>query len=89
VNGAFYGDANGAVVRQRVAGGGAYGAAYVQVQSANIEVTGGPMNVRSGMSVFDTTISYYSSGALRGYISPAFYGDPGVANVPEGSIYIT
>jgi hypothetical protein len=82
------GDANGAIMRFRNTSSGALGNPYVQVQNANIEVTGGPMNVRSGMTVSDTTISYYSGGTLRGYYAVGFYGDPGVANAPEGSILI-
>jgi hypothetical protein len=46
------------------------------------------MNVRSGMTVSDTTISYYSGGAFRGYYAVGFYGDPGVSVAPEGSILI-
>lgn len=86
--GIHYGDASSAIVRYRNPSGGALGAAYLQVNTGAIEVVGGAMNVRTGMTVSDTTISYYSAGAFRGYISPAFYGDPGVANVPEGSILI-
>lgn len=87
--GHFYGGTAAAVMRQRnTTSPFAWGAASIAVQAAAIEVAGAPMNIRNGMTVSDTTISYYSSGSFRGYISPAFYGDPGVGVVPEGSILI-
>jgi hypothetical protein len=88
--GHFYGDGSAAIVRQRNATTPfAWGAPYLGVYSDRLEVTGGPMNVRSGLTVSDTTISYYSGGTFRGYYAVGFYGDPGVSVAPEGSILVT
>jgi hypothetical protein len=86
------GDASGAVIQQRNSGTGALGAAKLVVLTAAVETSGGPLNVRSGMSMYGgNVINYFDAGGTqRGNFAPHYYGaDPGVGNVPEGSIWVS
>ena len=92
--GAFYGDASGAVLRQRNPSGGAYGAPYLQVTSDRVNV-GGSANF---MDVYPTTRLFggrgihwiNAGGSHQAWISPVIVqaGDPGAGNFPDGTIWI-
>ena len=88
--GYFYGDANGALIRQRTSAGVAPGAPYVQVTSSIVGLNGttvefvGQPKVLSNRSVQYVT----TAGLMNGGPVIVQTSDPGVANVPEGTIWI-
>lgn len=89
----FYGDGNSAVMRQRPTLGGATGAAYVQVTATGIGLNAstvdvyqtGPLRILNGKS-----IQYYrADNGVQYNGGPVIVGaDPGVGNVPEGTIWV-
>ena len=83
--GVFYGDAVGAVVRQKVPGG-AWGA-YFYVRADNMGVYGGHLRIMEGRG-----IQWWNAGGVhQAWISPNIYSatDPGAANFPDGTLWIT
>jgi hypothetical protein len=83
-SGSFYGDGSSAIMRHSNRSG-----SYVQVSQGNINFHGGGYtDVYNQMRIFGgQSIQYIrSDGVHTGYFAPTFWGDPGVGNVPEGSI---
>ena len=83
-SGSFYGDGSSAIMRQSARTG-----SYVQVSQGNINFHGGGYtDVYNQMRIFGgQSIQYIrADGVHTGYFAPTFWGDPGVGNVPEGSI---
>jgi hypothetical protein len=91
--GMFYGDATSAYLRQRAVNKGALGAAHVRVTSADVYLEGtntlvnNQLQIRSGRG-----IQYLNAAnTTTWYGGPVIYSatDPGVANVPEGTIWLS
>jgi hypothetical protein len=86
-SGSFYGDGNSALMRHSSRTG-----SYVQTTAADIIVNGGNCYMNSTLLIRGgKAINYYdAAGNFRGYIAPNIYGgDPGVGNVPDGTIWIS
>ena len=97
--GYFYGDASSAVIRQRASAGVAAGSAYAQVKAVDvvlqadpstglIQISGADVQLRGG-----NNLDFYNSGGtkLGVGIGPVVQSasDPGAANYPEGTIWIS
>jgi hypothetical protein len=90
--GYFRGDGNGPLITQRNTSSGAIGASSLSLNSADLFATGGNFYMNSTLLIRGgKAINYYDSGGnFRGYIAPNIYGaDPGVGNVPDGTIWIS
>jgi len=94
--GYFYGDGNSAVMRQRADPTQAAGAAYVQAQANSVvlngptavQLLGGDVQIRNGNNLD----FYNAAGTKLGVgIGPVVNSasDPGAANYPEGTIWIS
>jgi hypothetical protein len=88
--GHFYGDANSAVMRQRPAVGGAWGTAYVQATATDVNLNGSLISLLAQPRVQSSRSMQYATGAGVFNGGPVIVqaGDPGVGNVPEGTIWI-
>ena len=89
--GAFYGDGAGAFLRQRNSSSGAYGAAYVNVTGTEITLNAtyihahGSLRCMSGRSM----VYHNPANTVAWNGGPVIYGgDPGVGNVPEGTVWV-
>jgi hypothetical protein len=90
--GYFRGDGNGPVISQRNTSSGAIGASSLTLNSADLFATGGNFYMNSTLLIRGgKAINYYDAGGnFRGYIAPNLYGaDPGVGNVPDGTIWVS
>jgi hypothetical protein len=90
--GYFYGDGNSAVMRQRPAAASAAGAAYVQVMANDTLFNGNTVQTLGQFHVMNQrSIQYHrADNAVIWNGGPVIYGaDPGVANVPEGTIWVS
>jgi hypothetical protein len=94
--GYFYGDANSAYMRQRTSAGVAAGAAYVQAQAndvvlngpTTVQFSGGDIQIRGGNNLDFYNAAGTKLGVGIGPIVNAA-SDPGAANYPEGTIWIS
>lgn len=89
--GYFYGDATTAVMRQRTNAGSAAGAAAVTVSAINVFFDGTvvQLNGTSNRVMANRPLEYATTAGTK-YGGPVVYGaDPGVGNVPEGTIWIS
>jgi hypothetical protein len=90
--GYFYGDATNAYMRQRVPTSGAVGAAYARVTSTDVLLDGTTVQTLGQFHVMNQrSIQYHraDNGAIwNGGPVIVQTTDPGVANVPEGTIWI-
>ena len=86
-NGVFYGDATSAVMRRKVPGG-AWGSTYFQVDDGSAWVWGGYLRITGSRG-----IAWHrgSDGSPSAWISPTIYSatDPGAANYPDGTLWIS
>lgn len=90
--GYFRGDGNGPLITQRNTSSGAIGVSSLSLNSADLFATGGNFYMNSTLLIRGgKAINYYdAAGNFRGYIAPNIYGaDPGVNNVPDGTIWIS
>lgn len=95
--GYFYGDGSSAIMRQRTPTTGALSAQYIQVQAADIII--GPTNAPG--SVFHYPYLrimqgrgvpwHNAAGTHVAWIAPTIYSgsDPGAANYPDGTIWVS
>ena len=92
-NGYFYGTPSSALLRQRTPGTGVPGTAYVEVSSAAVKFIGGDTSVENQMKVMGgrSVLWYRANGTQIGNISPVVYSatDPGAANFPDGTLWIS
>jgi hypothetical protein len=87
--GYFYGDGSQAVMRQRASVGVAAGAANVAVTSTDVILSGTLVQLASPTRVLANRSLEYATTAGTKYGGPVIWGaDPGVANVPEGTIWV-
>lgn len=89
--GQFYGDSAGAVMRQRSAG--VWGAAYAKVWPTDVELNSSTITF-NGQTKFmgGRSVNWYNAaGTHVAYCGPTIYSptDPGVANFPDGTIWIS
>lgn len=90
--GYFYGDSTTAIMRERNTSTGALGNAYIQIGITDVVLAGGNVRaygqliIQAGNSVQFQNVggSFIGYGAMVVVSGP----DPGVANVPEGTIWI-
>ena len=89
--GYFYGDANSAVMRQRPTAASAAGAASAQVTATDVVLSGTLVQLAAASNrVMANRSLEYATTAGTKYGGPVVYGaDPGVANVPEGTIWVS
>jgi hypothetical protein len=86
--GYFYGDSGGAVMRQRANAGSVPGAANVSVVATDVGIDGTAIHLWGQTRIENNRPLQYvtTAGVKNG--GPVIWGaDPGVANVPEGTIW--
>jgi hypothetical protein len=92
-NGMFYGDGSNAYVRQRVANKGALGTAHLKVNATDVYLEGQNTFVNNQLQIrSQRSIQYFNAANNLGPWSggPVIWGaDPGVANVPDGTIWVS
>jgi hypothetical protein len=87
--GYFYGDTNSAVMRQRTTSASAAGAAYAQVTATDVVLSGTLVQLGNPRVLANAPLTYATTAGVKNG-GPVIYGaDPGVANVPEGTIWVS